>query len=163
MKKIYDKMNTIVNDVSKLYEGGESYFDMLDDRIKEDERLIVDTVDYIVNKYNMNVVATGKLGMKLVELKIKHKFKEKFNIVVYNGGIRKGYDAIIVGMYNDDNGSEERCGNIFIDDSFYSGKTMLGVNKAARRKGYDFDEIFVFYDGSKLKLKNVHSLYRYYN
>lgn len=54
---------------------------------------------------------------------------------------------------------------IFIDDSYYSGKTMKGIEKALQNinPSAKITETFVVYDGSKVKNDNIISLFRYYD
>lgn len=53
---------------------------------------------------------------------------------------------------------------VFIDDSYYSGKTMKGIEKALQNINPNAKIIktFVVYDGSKSKNNDVISLFRYY-
>ena len=52
---------------------------------------------------------------------------------------------------------------LFIDDSYFSGKTALVVKEEIERLGGVFKGTLVAYDGSKVKEENVWSLYRYYD
>lgn len=80
-------------------------------------------------------------------------------VVITNGGIREGREAYL-GI------DSLKCNKfIFIDDSYYSGKTMKGIEKALQNVNPNakITETFVVYDGSKAKSNNVISLFRYYD
>ena len=80
-------------------------------------------------------------------------------IIITNGGIREGRKAYL-GI------DSLRCNEfIFIDDSYYSGKTMKSIEKALQNINpkAKITKIFVVYDGSKAKNDNVISLFRYYD
>lgn len=51
---------------------------------------------------------------------------------------------------------------IFLDDSYYSGKTARKVKAAVEDNGGEIVRTYVFYDGSPEKRDDVVSLYRYY-
>ena len=52
---------------------------------------------------------------------------------------------------------------MFIDDSYFSGKTVAVVKEEIERLGGNFLGTLVVYDGAKEKNVNVWSLYRYYD
>ena len=52
---------------------------------------------------------------------------------------------------------------IFIDDSFYSGKTHNKIETFLRSRGTKIYKTYVFYDGCKSEYNDVVSLYRYYD
>ena len=76
------------------------------------------------------------------------------------GGLRNGTDISNLQDFSL-NGKQV----IFLDDSFYSGKTFRTVYRFAINNMCRIKAAYVFYDGSKEKdiLINVHSLYRYYD
>lgn len=75
------------------------------------------------------------------------------------GGIRKGEPAYL-GV------TELSCTNyVFLDDSYYSGKTKSGIEEALKNidSKAKITNTFVVYDGGIKFDKTVHSLFRYYN
>lgn len=74
-----------------------------------------------------------------------------------NGGIRLGNEALI---FKD----KLLCKNwIFVDDSYYLGRTKAGISVALRKVRPDASifETYVIYDGSMGRADKVKSMYRY--
>lgn len=156
--ELHDKMKTIVEVVSKKYPGGESYFNELDDLVKNDESFIIEIINSIVKEKNCNIVSTGEFGFKIAELLERNEFKEDFKLLVFNGGIRKG-DAAEVSYSNGE--SNNYTGWYFIDDSYYSGKTLNAIRRKLESKfNIAISGAFAFYDGSTNHM--VESLYSYW-
>jgi len=51
---------------------------------------------------------------------------------------------------------------IFIDDSYYLGRTRNVIRAEIKRLRGSLEHTYVIYDGSKIKDKEVTSLYRYH-
>lgn len=78
-------------------------------------------------------------------------------VIVTNGGIRLGNEALI---FKD----KLLCKNwIFIDDSYYLGRTRAGISVALKKIRPDASifETYVIYDGSMGRADKVKSMYRY--
>lgn len=160
INKQTEAINNIVKECLEEHEGGEVFFDNLDEKIRE--KGIIDTLIKFVSEkemvlpYNLpqNIVVSGKFGRTFSSL-----YTPILPIIVFNGGLRKGekIDSILEGI--DVKG--ERF--IFIDDSFYSGKTRDVIKEELERNGATLEQTYVVYDGSLEKDENVHSLYRYYD
>lgn len=141
------------------YEGGEQFFDNLDANIQH-ETIIYRLLDLIPAKHR-NIIVSGKFG---------RFFSNWYNseidygvtldkIIAVEGGLRKGIKLNLDYMSNFIRGKEF----IFIDDSFYSGKTRDAVKSEIERHSGKLANTYVVYDGSKEKDGTVHSLYRYYD
>lgn len=165
-KDLIHMMKPIVSECLTKHIGGENYFNELDGMIKGNETLLVLFLLYAVQDSGVyNVIMSGGIGLNYMHLQLQNKIPDYINLMVVNGGLRKGKD-IIGGIAsrcevipNDFN----RTKIIFIDDSFYSGKTFNKVESFVNSRNGEIVRTYVFYDGCKNKYEDVVSLYRYYN
>lgn len=159
-------MKPIVTECLTKHIGGENYFNELDGMIKNNEILLVLFLMYAVQDSGVyNVILSGEIGIKYIQLQLKNKIPDYINLMVVNGGLRKdneitggimsGCEVIPENLYG--------ASIIFIDDSFYSGKTANKIEDFLRSRGSSIFTTYVFYDGSKEKYGGVESLYRYYD
>ena len=81
------------------------------------------------------------------------------SIIVVNGSLRK--EGIFVEFEKEYNFIDKRL--IFIDDSYYLGRTRNKIKTAIEMQNGQLISTYVFYDGSKIKDDHVHSFYRYYD
>ena len=135
------------------------------EKIKNDEVLMVLFLAYAVQDSGIhNVILSGEIGAKYTRLQLHRKIPEYINIGYVNGGLRKG-DSIRNTYFGNGNCIPDYFSNkvIFIDDSYYSGKTANKVRNFIESLGGEVIKTYVFYDGSKEKHDNVVSLYRYYD
>lgn len=153
------KIESLVNECLIQHEGGEKFFDAIDERLRNDNLLMSMMITKIIERESFDyLIVSGRFGHALKEF-CKKNINETFsnNIIAVNGNLRN--DNI---SYNLDFNIKDKS-FIFIDDSFYLGRT--------RDKIKDFIELYdgnlictyVFYDGSKEKDSSVHSFYRYYD
>ena len=159
-------MKPIVNKCIDKYKGGEGYFNELDGMIKNNETLMVLFLMYAVQDSGVrNVILSGEIGLKYLKLKFENKIPDYINLMIVNGSLRNGKEITGGIMSNleviPENLYDQQI--IFIDDSFYSGKTHNKIETFLRSRGSTIYRTYVFYDGSKEKYGNVYSLYRYYN
>ena len=158
-------MKPIVNECLDKYKGGEGYFNELDGMIKNNETLMVLFLMYAVQDSAIhNVILSGEIGLKYLKLQFENKIPSFINIMVVSGGLRKDKE-IAGGIMSDFEGIPEDLDDmdvIFIDDSFYSGKTHNKVETFLRSRGSEISKTYVFYDGCKSDY-DVVSLYRYYD
>lgn len=159
-------MRPIVNECLDKYKGGEGYFNELDGMIKNNETLMVLFLMYAVQDSGVrNVILSGEIGLKYLKLKFENKIPDYINLMIVNGSLRNGKEITGGIMSNleviPENLYDQQI--IFIDDSFYSGKTHNKIETFLRSRGSTIYRTYVFYDGSKEKYGNVYSLYRYYN
>lgn len=159
-------MKLIVNECLDKYKGGEGYFNELDGMVKNNETLMVLFLLYAVrDSGSYNVILSGEIGLKYLKLKFENKIPDYINLMIVNGSLRNGKEITGGIMSNleviPENLYDQQI--IFIDDSFYSGKTHNKIETFLRSRGSTIYRTYVFYDGSKEKYGNVYSLYRYYN
>lgn len=161
MQKLNDlrgEMVSIVEQCLQKHEGGESYFDELDAMVKSNAELMASYIDFIIQKENIhNIIVSGEIGRIIRELQLNGLINQYFNLVTVNGGLRKWWRCV-----EDIDTSDIICRKfIFLDDSFYSGKTATKVKHAVLNNGGEIIKTYVFYDGSPIR-HDVVSLYRYY-
>ena len=159
-------MEPIVNECLREYEGGKCYFNELDRMIKDNETLLVLFLLYAVQDSGIyNVILSGGIGLRYMQLQLKNKIPNYINLMVVNGGLRKDNEITGGIMSNCEVIPESLYDKqiIFIDDSFYSGKTANKVEDFLRSRRSSIFKTYVFYDGCKEKYKDVESLYRYYD
>ena len=126
-------LNIIIKDLLKEHpEGGEKFFDALDLLIRGDSDILSMFLDFVMNNLSENitygVVLSGKFGCVLYN-NYGYILSKYFDggIILTNGGIRKGEPAYL-GV------TELSCTNyVFLDDSYYSGKTKSGIEEALKK------------------------------
>ena len=154
-------MSDIVQKCIEKHGGGEAYFDELDGMVKENEELLASYIDYVAS-FNPNsfIIMSGEIGQKCLEMQRSSKIPMGLRIYVVDGGLRKS--SYIKGMVSNRKEMIKAGKNfVFVDDSFYSGKTFNAVREFMEKLGYSISVIYVFYDGCKHDF-GVKSLYRYY-
>lgn len=155
-------MSQIVQKCIDLHSGGEEYFNELDDLIKNDEDFLMSYLTHISQSSVKNIIVSGVIGYKIALLRYKYSwFLEGYNIEYVNGSLRKGLPIQYSNWKLD---SYKNQPFIFVDDSYYSGKTLRIVRTYIEEVlgGY-LQDSYVFYDGSEDNLDDVVSLYRYYD
>lgn len=150
MDSVFDAVNICL----EKYIGGEVFFDELDKMVKFDKAILEDFIKTVQEKYpheEYNYIASGQFGLCL------HNYKLPVDILV-EGGIRKGMDILDISPF-----VLTGKNYIFLDDSYFSGKTAQVVKEAIERNGGIFNGCYVVYDGSQTPIHKVDSIYRYYN
>lgn len=162
MNEMKRRMSQIVQKCIDSHGGGEEYFNELDDLIKNDEDFLMSYLTHISQSSIKNIIVSGEIGSRIAELKKEHQwFLESCNIEYVNGSLRKGLPIQYSNWKLD---SYKNQPFIFVDDSYYSGKTLRIVKIYIEEVlgGY-LQNSYVFYDGSEDNLDDVKSLYRYYD
>ena len=158
-------MKPIVTECLTKHIGGENYFNNLDELIKDNETLLVLFIMYAVQDSGINnVIMSGGIGLKYIQMQLQNKIPDYIKITSVNGGLRKGKEVtggIVTGCkpFPDSFNNKKM---IFIDDSFYSGKTADKVKEFVETRKGNIIRNYVLYDGCKEKRDDVVSLYRYY-
>ena len=165
----------IINLLKSHPEGGEKFFDALDLLIRSDRAILDDFIGWSINHTKENcinwsedntitskslgLILTGKFGNAVIS-NYHNSLDNNFgDILVVNGGLREGaVPEIYRQSFNIKN-------YILFDDSFYSGTTMLSIEKAMQTIDEETKIIHacVIYDGSHDDSSIVSSLYKYYN
>lgn len=158
LKELKGRVKCIVDICSEKHVGGESYFDELDGMIKNNTDLVSAYINYIFQSEKIhNIIASGEIGDRIRELQRTGYINRFVNIVTVNGGLRHDNNICEVNV-------EDIWGKkfVFLDDSYYSGKTANKVKHAVEHNDGEIVKNYVFYDGCRDKQENVESLYRYY-
>lgn len=139
----------------KSHTGGEAYFTELDAEIKSDEEFLKSFMNCIIEETNChNFVMSGEIGSMYFKL-YSH---DNIRLLLLPGGLRHGKE-----LPNDVERIYKGMEFVFVDDSYYSGKTLNAVKKYMESTGAKIIANYVFYDGSRENKDNVKSIYRYYN
>ncbi len=153
---IIEKLKKHIDMLLKVYVGGESYFDKLDDFIKNNPMLWHLLMDRADTEFFDGAIFSGEFGGCIVNTDMY--FNTETDLIV-QGGLRKGISINLEYCKNKIKGKKF----IFFDDSFYSGKTRNVVKKEIERLGGRLMLTAVVYDGSREKQNDVVSLFRYYD
>lgn len=155
------EIESLVNDCLIKHEGGEKFFDAIDEKLRNDNLLITMMIGKVLENETFDyIIVSGNFGRFFKNFCLNH-IGEDFssNVIVVNGGIRNGNKVVEFykkyDIYNKD--------FIFIDDSYYLGRTRDKIKEAIINNGGHLICSYVFYDGSKIKDDTVHSFYRYYD
>lgn len=150
------KLNNIVDELIDKFVGGETYFDNLDEVLRQKENF--DIVQKLFSPLkDSNVIVSGKFGHYILELFEKGLIPLN-SIIVVNGSLREG-NIKEVSLRNFQDNSKY----VFVDDSFYKGRTMEKVEEFLNSINCKLLETIVVYDGSIEKKENVYSMYRYHS
>ena len=150
--------HTIFNKVNELLEqyiGGQIFFTELDKAVKFDQEVLKELTEtaYAIVDDNVQSIASGEIGLAM------HNFGVSIDLLV-PGGLRHNPSLINLKPFADQIRGRRF---LFIDDSYFSGKTAAVVKEEINRLGGIFVGSLVAYDGAKVKEENVWSLYRYYD
>lgn len=152
-----DVFRSDVKDILNQEGGGKPFFNKLDKKIKEDSDTIREITRGLEDKY---LVGSGGFGDNLFNLWENGSIICK-GVLVFNGKIvtkKRGINYYYPEDFDINNKSF-----VFVDDSYFSGKTMREIEKYLLEEHQStISEIRVGYDGSKEKNPKVKSLYRYY-
>ena len=158
------KINDIVREMIETHTGGEKFFDELDDTIRKSENLIRDMMNKVGNYCYANgvqhIIVSGSFGKVFSTYYSAHR-KSHWNIdvIVVSGGLRSGNSVEDFGELISNSGGSY----IFVDDSFYLGRTRDKIKDKIESYGGNMIKTFVFYDGSNFVDESVDSMYRYYD
>lgn len=150
--KIFDT----VNELLEKYIGGQIFFTELDKAVKFDREVLEELIvkaKSMSNEIGFKTIASGEIGLSMHNLGVLIDF-------LVPGGLRHDPSKINLEPFKNQIEGESF---IFIDDSYFSGKTVAVVKEEIERLGGYFIGTIVAYDGSKYKEDNVWSLYRYYD
>lgn len=148
---MFDKVNKLL----EQYIGGQIFFTELDKAVKFDVNILTDLVVKVQAEYAQDVktIASGEIGLAMHNLGVKVDF-------LVPGGLRHDPSKINLAPFVDNIKGQKF---VFIDDSYFSGRTALVVKEEIERLGGIFVGSVVAYDGAREKDPTVDSLYRYYD
>lgn len=154
-----NKIHSIVDECLRQHKGGEKFFDELDDILRNDTLLITMLIGKVLNYHFDYIIVSGNFGRLFKEYCIKNMPESLYSkIIVVNGGLRKGEK--ILEFWNEFN--VENKDLVFLDDSFYLGRTRDSIKNAIEKHNGRLIKTFVFYDGSKFEDSSVDSFYNYF-
>lgn len=155
------EMESLVNDCLTQHEGGERFFDAIDEKLRNDNLLITMMIGKVLENETFDyIIVSGNFGKVFKNFCSNHIGKDfSDNVIVVNGGLRNGKE--IDEFYNQYDINKKNL--IFIDDSYYLGRTRDKIKDSIINNGGNLICSYVFYDGSKIKDSSVHSFYRYYD
>jgi hypothetical protein len=152
-------LDEIIKKMLEEHKGGKAFFDHLDAEVQR-ESIMKELLDIIGRRFtHCKVICSGKFGIFLNNLAGYMKPWFAGNMLLVPGGLRCGGTVDLEYVKDLINGWKF----VFIDDSFYSGKTRDIIKAEIERLGGNLVTTYVIYDGSKVKDYTVNSLYRYYN
>ena len=149
-----NEMFETVNGLLEKYIGGQIFFTELDKAVKFNKDILTELTETVEKEFPFAyTIASGEIGLA------KHNLGVQIDFLV-QGGLRFEPDKINLEPF-----ANRIKGNqfIFVDDSYFSGKTATVVKEEIERLGGIWLGCYVAYDGSKSKDSNVFSLYRYYD
>ena len=150
---MFEKVNALL----ELYIGGQIFFTELDNAVKFDKEILnalhTRMQEIFGKDHGLYTIASGEIGLAMHNLGVGVDY-------LVPGGLRHNPNKINLAPFK--HGIE---GNhfLFIDDSYFSGKTAMVVKEEIEKLGGIFVGTLVAYDGSKTRDKDVWSLYRYYD
>lgn len=149
-----NKMFKTVNELLEKYVGGQIFFTELDKAVKFNEAILKSLISKVVENFPYaQIIASGEIGMSM------HNMGITIDLLV-PGGLRFDPTKINLEPFSYRIKGKDF---VFVDDSYFSGKTAMVVKEEIERLGGHFVCSYVAYDGSKIKDGLVHSLYRYYD
>lgn len=145
-----------VNELLDKFVGGQIFFSELDKAVKFDKEVLDEFVNYADEVFDLDsirTIASGEIGLAM------HNLGVSINYLV-PGGLRHDPSKINLEPFKQDIKGKRF---LFIDNSYFSGKTAMVVKEEIERFGGTFVGTLVAYDGAKIEEINVWSLYRYYD
>ena len=149
------KIFSTVNALLEQYVGGQIFFTELDKAVKFDREILTELI-VKANELTDNkafTIASGEIGLAMHNLGIMIDY-------LVPGGLRHDPSKINLTPFKEHIKGKEF---LFIDDSYFSGKTVTVVKEEIEKLGGHFLGTIVAYDGSRYKDDKVWSLYRYYD
>lgn len=159
---MYQNFQEIVSNCLNTYHGGDIFFDAIDQEIRINQKLLLQMLEKIKELEYDAIIVSGSFGKTWEKFYYQtvHSNSTNFkDLFIVNGSLREG--QIQENNINIDTIKGKKF--IFIDDSFYLGRTRDKIKAFIEKYQGIFLETYVFYDGSIKKEKKVHSFYRYYD
>lgn len=156
-----DNINYLVEECLIQHEGDEKFFDAIDEKLRNDKLLLTMMIGKVLELEPFDyMIVSGHFGDVFKAFCQKNFDSElSASIIVTNGGLRN--DNEVVPFWENYDIKNKKI--VFIDDSFYLGRTRDKIKNAIESNQGKLLCTYVFYDGSKTKDPSVHSFYRYYD
>ncbi|MFW6026819.1 MAG: hypothetical protein ACOCRX_10805 [Candidatus Woesearchaeota archaeon] len=154
MNKIFE----IVKECLDKYERGNKYFHELDEKIKYDEEIFEEMLKQTRGRV---LILSGAFGFNILHYILKSK--KHYSYIFLSGSPRKN-DKVEIYAMNYYGGKRDNRKGIFLDDTFFSGRTYFYCKGFIEGKfDLEVDLALVAYDGHSHKLDYVDSFYRYFD
>lgn len=153
-------LNEIVEKMFNEHKGGREFFDHLDGAVRE-TILIKELINMIYSRWpksNPILVGSGTFGVFLYNY-LTYVIHSDIKCLLVNGGLRDGKPIIDLTPFMS---LAKNSNYVFLDDSFYSGRTYEIVRHEIMRFGGTVLGAAVIYDGSSTEWHDVISMYEYY-
>lgn len=166
-------INDIVKQMLEEHVGGTTFFDNLDESFRNKD--ILDTFwqhvwDYILfNKDSCEtrydgIILSGNFGRAILNYTSLHYDCREYagvQCIAVNGSLRGDNEVedFVITRYRD----VRKPKFLFLDDSFYSGKTRDKIKSKLESYGAELFHTHVLYDGCYETHDDVSSMYRYYD
>jgi orotate phosphoribosyltransferase-like protein len=143
-------INNIVDSVLLKYKEGQEFFSNLDFSFRN-KKVIDILLASCPAKYK--IITSGSFGKKMKQI-----FPHKVDLLL-PGDLRHKpkYDL------SSQRKKIKKQDYIFLDDSYYSGRTVNVVRKAIEEQQGNLVKTYVIYDGKKNKDKDIEYFYRYFD
>lgn len=154
--KVKNEMFATVNELLEKYIGGQIFFTELDRAVKFNKEILLELINTAYDKFGEQkvvTIASGEIGLSM------HNLGVHIDLLV-PGGLRFDPSKINLEPFESKIKGREI---LFIDDSYFSGKTATVIREEVERLGGKWVGTLVAYDGAKYKDDKVYSLYRYYD
>lgn len=154
-----NKITSVIQYNLSKHIGGSKFFDHFDaDLTSYELRPVI--IKVLTSLSNQNIILSGKFGIYIKHLISERQLVWNKNICFVKGSLR-GKDRTIRRFESNHDISKQNF--LFVDDSFYSGKTWNAINSFLKDHNSSIENGYVIYDGSKVKPKNLKSMWRYYS
>lgn len=166
MKK-QDLMKELVFECIAQHKGGEKFFDSLDEKVKSNQDIMLQlistasklpNIQEFVSKAPVKIIVSGKFGEAFKQYIVSFDSNLIDKIICVEGGLR--FNEI---KNPQDYSILKNCYWIFIDDSYFAGRTANKVKNLVEQNNGVFLQTVVAYDGSEILQSDVTSLFRYYD
>lgn len=151
------KLDKIVKDLLETHVGGEIFFNHLDEVIRSEPTILDELIQLIPSDEKYNYVVSGQFGLVFANYYHNTYYRNRY-ILTLPGNLRhtkKPIDLSWLKLQDDS--------FIFIDDSFYLGRTRHIIDITLQTFFQTkIESTYVVYDGSKQYDPTVHSLYRFH-
>ncbi len=168
-------LNMLVKELIAKHTGGKEFFNALDEVVTDGlffdklyQLAMIDdayrTIEEDEEQYH--TIVSGKFGIALSNWLRQYHFdndaewSETSGVLLVNGGLRDGDPITDLSPYWEQVQNEKY---VFVDDSFFSGRTRNIIAKELERLHGQLMHTYVVYDGSDIPDPRVTSLYRYYD
>jgi len=153
-----EKIFSIVEECLDKYKRGNKYFHEIDNKIKNDEEILGEILNRVGSQV---IILSGEFGFNMLDYIMKQK--RHYSYIYLSGSPRRNKDVEIYAM-NYYGGKRDNKKAIFLDDTYFSGRTFYYMKGFIEGKfNLKLDMAVVGYDGHSHKLNHLQSLYRYFD